>query len=141
MSVEKYGWAIQKSLFGLSNQDSTFSHTCENSKMLNITSKYFSVFHNKPPTSWVAHITSDFLSCYSCSYYSSMITVYNFIVTISCHRFKGRIHVYGKKHIRKFIITKNKTTVRDFNSAIFLQKYIKIVSSVMLYRILNYISC
>ena len=42
MLVEKYGWAIQKSLFTETNQDSTFSHTCENSKMFNITSKYLS---------------------------------------------------------------------------------------------------
>ena len=49
MIVEKYGWAIQKSLFAETNQDSTFSHTRENSKMFNITSKYFSFFNNKPP--------------------------------------------------------------------------------------------
>ena len=49
MLVEKYGWAIQKSLFAETNQ--TFSHTRENSKMFNITSKYFSFFNNKPPAS------------------------------------------------------------------------------------------
>ena len=46
MSVEKFGWAIQKSLFAQTNQDSTFSHTRENSKMFNITSKYFWFFNN-----------------------------------------------------------------------------------------------
>ena len=51
MSVEKYGWAIQKSLSVQTNQDSTFSHTRENSKMFNITSKHFSIFNNKPPAS------------------------------------------------------------------------------------------
>ena len=51
MSVEKYGWAIQKNLFPLTNQSSTFSHTRENSKMFNITSKYLSFFNNKPPAS------------------------------------------------------------------------------------------
>ena len=51
MLVEKYGWAIQKSLFAETNQDSTFSHTRENSKMFNITLKYFSFFNNKPPAS------------------------------------------------------------------------------------------
>ena len=35
MLVEKYGWAIQKSLFAETNQDSAFSHTRENSKMFN----------------------------------------------------------------------------------------------------------
>ena len=35
MSVEKYGWAIQKILFA--HQDSIFSHTRNNSKMFNIT--------------------------------------------------------------------------------------------------------
>ena len=83
MPVEKYGWAIQKRLFEWINQDSTFSHTRENSKMLNITSKYFSFFSNKPPASWVAHITRDFLTCYSCSYSSSMIGVTRAIFNLS----------------------------------------------------------
>ena len=51
MLIEEYGWAIQKSLLALTNQGSTFSHTLENSKMFNITSKYFSFFNNKPPAS------------------------------------------------------------------------------------------
>ena len=45
MLVEKYGWGIQKSLFAQTNKDSTFSHTRKNSKMFNITSKYFSFFN------------------------------------------------------------------------------------------------
>ena len=45
--------------------------------MFNTTSKYFSFFKKAPPASWVAHITTckktrGFLTCYSCSYYSSM---------------------------------------------------------------------
>ena len=55
------------------DQNSTSSHTRENSKMFNIISKYCSFFSNKLPASWVAHITRDFLTRYSCSYYSSMI--------------------------------------------------------------------
>ena len=51
MLVEIHGWAIQKSFFAETDQDSTFSHTRDNSKMLNITSKYFSFFNNKPPAS------------------------------------------------------------------------------------------
>ena len=51
MLVKKYGWAIEKKLFAQTNQDSTFSHTLENSKMFNITLKYFSIFINKPPAS------------------------------------------------------------------------------------------
>ena len=51
MLVEKYGWAIQKTLLAETNQDSTFCHTLENSKMFNITSKHFSFFNNKPPAS------------------------------------------------------------------------------------------
>ena len=49
MLVDKYGWAIQESLFAEINQDSMFSHTRENTKMFNKTSKYFSFFNNKPP--------------------------------------------------------------------------------------------
>ena len=74
MLVEKYGWAIQKSLFAETSQDSIFSHTRGNSKMFNVTSKYFSFFNKKPPASWVAHMARDFLTFYSCSYYSSMDT-------------------------------------------------------------------
>ena len=51
MSVEKYGWAIQKGLFGYTNQDSIFSHTYDNPKMSNITLKHFSFFNNKPTAS------------------------------------------------------------------------------------------
>ena len=51
MLVEKYDWAIQKSLFTQTNQDSTFSHIRENLKMFNTTSKYFSFLNKKPPTS------------------------------------------------------------------------------------------
>ena len=38
-----------------------------------INSKYFRSFSNKPPATWVMHIRRDFLTCYSCLYYSSMI--------------------------------------------------------------------
>ena len=51
MSVEKYGWAVQKSLFAYTNQDSRFSHSCEHSKMFNIISKYFTFLNNEPPAS------------------------------------------------------------------------------------------
>ena len=51
MLVEKYGWAIQKSLYAETNQDSTFSRTRENSKLFNITLIYCSFFNNKPPAS------------------------------------------------------------------------------------------
>ena len=51
MLVEKYGWAIQKRLFAETNQDSIFSHSHENSKMFNITSKNFIFFNNKPTAS------------------------------------------------------------------------------------------
>ena len=81
MLVEKYGWAIQKSLFAETNQDSTFSHTGENSKMFDITSKYLIFFKNKPPASWVAYLTRDFLTCYSCSCYSFIVQI-KLIVTI-----------------------------------------------------------
>ena len=68
--MEKYGRAIQKNLFTYTKHDSTFSHTHKNSKMFNITLKYFSFFNNKPPARWVEHITRNF---FSCSYYNSMI--------------------------------------------------------------------
>ena len=42
-------------------------------KNVNVTSKYFRIFNNKSPANWMAHITRDFIACFSCSYYSSMI--------------------------------------------------------------------
>ena len=42
MSFEKYGWAIQKSFFTQTNQESTFLYTRENSKMFNISVTYIS---------------------------------------------------------------------------------------------------
>ena len=56
-------------------QYSTISFTWENSKMFNITLKYFSIFNNKPPASWIADITTDFLACYFYSYYSSFLLI------------------------------------------------------------------
>ena len=50
ISVKKYGWAIQENLFTQTNQDSTVSHTRENSKMFNMTSKYFSFLSNSSNT-------------------------------------------------------------------------------------------
>ena len=43
------------------------------SKNFNITSKYFCIFNNTPPANWVAHITRDIVTCYFCSYFSSMV--------------------------------------------------------------------
>ena len=78
MSLEKYGWEIRKSLLAQTNQDSLFSHIRKNSKMFNITLKYFSLFNNKPPASSLAHIAKNFFACYSCSYYSYMFYVGSF---------------------------------------------------------------
>ena len=44
----------------------------ENSKLFRKTSKYFRIFNNKSPASWVGHIITDFLTCYFYSCYSSM---------------------------------------------------------------------
>ena len=41
--------------------------------ILNITSKYLSIFSNKSLACWVVHIARYFLSCYFCSRYSSMV--------------------------------------------------------------------
>ena len=88
MSVENYVWAIQKSLVAWTNQGSTFSYTRQNSKMFNITSKYFSLFNNNPPAGWATHIARNFLTCYSCSYYSYMFwfsNIWNLMFSISLY--------------------------------------------------------
>ena len=59
MLVEKYDWAIQIGLLAEINQDTTFFHTRENSKMFNKTAKYLGFFNNKSPASWVGHIRRD----------------------------------------------------------------------------------
>ena len=51
-----------------------FTHG-RNSWIFDITSKYFSFFNNTPSTNWVVDITRNFLTYYSCLYYSSMVAV------------------------------------------------------------------
>ena len=48
MPIKKYDWLIQENLFVQTNQDSTISQKWENSKLFNITPKYFSCFNNAP---------------------------------------------------------------------------------------------
>ena len=48
MSVEKYGWAIQKTYL---DGPIKFLHFLTPAIMFNITSKYFSFFNNKSPAS------------------------------------------------------------------------------------------
>ena len=58
----------------------------EISKMFSVTSKYFCLFKNTTPSSWVAHITRNFLTCYSYSYYGSFIVSWckqkNFLIAV-----------------------------------------------------------
>ena len=82
MLVEKYGWTIQIKLICRDQSRFYIFHTPENSKMFNITLKYFRFFNNKLPVSWVLHITRDFLICYSCSYYSSLTYIYIYMIYI-----------------------------------------------------------
>ena len=51
MSVEKYGWTFQKRLSAETNEGSTISHTRQNSKLFNKTSKKFNFFNNKSSAS------------------------------------------------------------------------------------------
>ena len=125
MPIEKYGWAVQKSLFAETNQDSTFSYTRENSKMFYITSKYFSFFNNKPPASWVAHITRDFLTCYSCSYYSSM--VYPSGHSFFLHR-NSKFYCCTQTVIRFFYCEIQNFTVVPKQPFVFLQRITKYYS-------------
>ena len=47
----------------------------ENLSMFNITSKYFRIFNNTLPASWVEDISRFFLTCYSCLYHRFMIWI------------------------------------------------------------------
>ena len=86
-------------LIYINHQDSTISFRRENSKMFNITAKYFSIFNNKPPASWVAHIIRDFLTCYSCLYYSSFYHLWRnktsteFLTVWRCHKLPYKIKI------------------------------------------------
>ena len=51
LCYSRNGWAIRKSLFATTNQNSTFSHSPENLNMFDITSKYFTFFNNRLPAS------------------------------------------------------------------------------------------
>ena len=73
--------AAHENLLRWTYQGSSNCHTQENSKMFNITSKYFSSFNNTIPTSWVAHITTDFLTLYSCSYYRIIVPFFLYILS------------------------------------------------------------
>ena len=72
ISVKKCVSAIHENLFAYANQDCIIFYTQENSKMFNITSKYFRFFDNTSPANGFTHITRDFLTCYSRLYHGSM---------------------------------------------------------------------
>ena len=77
----------------------------ENSKIFNVTSKYFSLFNNKLPASWARHITKDFLTCYFCSYYSLVIKTK---LRSSCDKYYNkRIPYKYKKIIKQFSMNEN----------------------------------
>ena len=64
----------------------------ENSKLFQVTSKYFSIFINKPPASWAAHITRNFVTCYFCLYKSSTSTISTLVRELSsCYDYFFRI--------------------------------------------------
>ena len=79
--IKKHDWTIHESLCTWTNQDSVIFFIWENFKKFNITSKYFSIFSIEPAANWVAHIARDFITCYSCSYYSTMLQGLSFIIS------------------------------------------------------------
>ena len=104
-------------------------HTRENSKMFHTTSKYFSFFNNKPPASWVVHIPKDFLTGYSCSYYSSM-AVYipscytklqnNITVVLYLHPHP----ILWKRRLRVFVISFTKKHLAACLAACCIMKHV-----------------
>ena len=85
-------------------------------KIFNITSKYFSIFNNRPPASWVAHITKDFLRFYSCSYYKSLFSVKAFSTFSEVYPATGHV----EKNVWKFWETH---TIDSHNCAIELYSF------------------
>ena len=51
MSFKKHDWMFHKNLFAKTNQYTTLSFWWEDSKIFDITSKYFNIFNDKPPAS------------------------------------------------------------------------------------------
>ena len=73
--------------------------------MFNINSKCFSIFNKKPLASWVTYMTRDFLTCYSCSYYSFMVEIISTCETTSLWIHLGVLHLtvmMERNHLRKF---------------------------------------
>ena len=70
VQVKKCHWVTHENLFAQTSQD-IISHTRENSKMFNITSKYFSIFNNP------SLAKQELLTYFSCSYYSFMAILTN----------------------------------------------------------------
>ena len=48
VSIKQYDLAVYENLFTETSHDSTKSYTRENSKVFNITSKYYGIFNNTP---------------------------------------------------------------------------------------------
>ena len=65
-----------------------------------MTLKYFSILNNKPLASWVAHITIDILTFYSCSCYSSTIQV-NKQIYKQANKKKSKENIKKKKNTKQ----------------------------------------
>ena len=65
-----------------------------------MTLKYFSILNNKPLASWVAHITIDILTFYSCSYYSSTIQL-NKQIYKQANKKKSKENIKKKKNTKQ----------------------------------------
>ena len=60
--------------------------------MCNVPSRYFSFLNNKPSASWVAHIIRNFITCYSCLYYSSLRLIPRIAGNTKNHGNDGEYH-------------------------------------------------
>ena len=69
--VKKYDWRMIKTFF--TDESRLYFFSARDFKNVSRKFKMFLHFNNKQPASWVAHTANDFLTCYSCSYYSSMV--------------------------------------------------------------------
>ena len=73
--VKKYNWKICEIFICIHQSRFFICYPRKISKNHNITSKHFCIINKTPSTSWVTHIRRNFLTCYSCLYYSSMLAL------------------------------------------------------------------
>ena len=82
-------------------------------KNVSLNVKYFGIFKNTPPASWVAHTTRVFFTCYTCSYY--------ILIIISC-LYCARIFI--RRSSSQFYFMNTSMALQTIKKKIFLEIFL-----------------